>query len=391
MRYQITTLVVFVLFFVACKKAAKNETIVTPTTDKTYYTTSQFVMGADLSYVNQIQDYGGTYKDSGQIKDPFLIFKQHGTNTVRVRLWHNPNWLAPLNSGSLYSNLADVEKTIQRAKTAGMSVCLDIHYSDEWADPANQKMPVAWSSSLNLADLKDSVYNYTTQVLHQLKAKNLTPEFIQIGNETNQGMLFNTGKVVSNNWIPFGELLKSGIKAVRDFSITSTIKPQIIVHVAKLTDADYFANGVINLGGVTDFDILGISHYYIWSTLTSMNDIANVIRNAKNKYGKKIMIVETAYPWTNAGADSYNNIISGSTIFPGYAVSKEGQFMYLKDLTQTIISAGGSGVMYWEPAWISSGLSDKWGTGSSWENNTFFDFNGNVLPGIDFMTHKYSF
>ena len=83
---------------------------------KKFYGYTEFVMGADLSYVNQVQDYGGIYKDSGKIKDPFTILKDHGTNLVRVRLWHNPQWLAPLNNGKLYSDLFDVEKTIQRAK-----------------------------------------------------------------------------------------------------------------------------------------------------------------------------------------------------------------------------------------------------------------------------------
>ena len=103
------------------------------------------------------------------------------------------------------------------------------------------------------------------------------------------------------------------------------------------------------------------------------------------------MIVETAYPWTSNNADSYNNIIAGTSGAMGYGISKEDQLKYLKDLTQAIISGGGIGIMYWEPAWITSSLRDPWGTGSSWENNAFFDFSGNVLPAIDFMTHSYSF
>jgi arabinogalactan endo-1,4-beta-galactosidase len=103
------------------------------------------------------------------------------------------------------------------------------------------------------------------------------------------------------------------------------------------------------------------------------------------------MIVETSYPWTSGNADGYANVISGSTGFGTYAVSKEGQYQYLKDLTQQVISGGGSGIMYWEPAWITSSLHDPWGTGSSWDNNTLFDFSGNVINGIDFMTYQYQF
>jgi arabinogalactan endo-1,4-beta-galactosidase len=356
---------------------------------KKYYHWTEFVMGADLSYVNAVQDAGGVYKDSLAAKDPYTIFKNHGANTVRVRLWHNTSWQASLNGGKQYSNLADVEKTIQRAKNAGMAVNLDFHYSDRWADPGNQETPAAWQG-LALNVLKDSVYNYTLATLNYLKSKNLTPEMVQIGNETNTGMLFPVGQVVNNNWTSLAALLNSGIKAVRDFSATSTIKPMIILHVAKLTDADWWA-GNITASGVTDFDILGISHYYVYSTITSMATVGTTIHALKTKYNKKVMIVETAYPWTSSNADSYTNVISGSTGFPGYPVSTAGQLQFMKDLTQQVITGGGSGVMYWEPAWITSSLKDQWGTGSSWENNAFFDFNGNVIPGIDFMTYPYQF
>lgn len=387
------TFLLFLLFFaaVSCKKTQNNASPAPPlAATKVFYTSDKFVMGADLSYVNQVEDDGGTYKDSGKIKDPYTIFKNHGANTVRVRLWHNPQWLAAYNNGKLYSDLKDVEKTIERAKAAGMAVNLDLHYSDEWADPGNQTIPAAWNG-LSLSVLTDSVYQYTMNVLNYLKSKSLTPEMIQVGNETNQGMLFPTGKVVNNDWTAFAALLKSGIKAVRDFSLTSSVKPQIILHVADPNNADYFANGVIDKGGVTDFDILGISYYYIWSTITSLNQVSTIIRNVQSKYNKKIMIVETAYPWTAGYADSYNNTISGNTGLGGYDVSKDGQYKYMKDLTQQVITGGGSGIMYWEPAWISSALKDKWGTGSAWENNTFFDFSGNTLPVIDFMTYSYQF
>jgi arabinogalactan endo-1,4-beta-galactosidase len=384
-------LILLVFLALSCKKGQNNPSPVPPLpVTKVFYTADKFVMGADLSYVNQVQDYGGLYKDSGATKDPYLIFKNHGANLIRVRLWHNPQWLAAYNSGKLYSDLKDVEKTIQRAKTAGMAVNLDLHYSDQWADPGNQTIPAAWNG-LSLAVLEDSVYQYTLYVLNYLKSKNLTPEMVQVGNETNQGMLFPVGKVVNDDWTAFAALLKSGIKAVRDFSATSVVKPQIILHVADPNNADYFANAVINKGGVTDFDVLGISYYYVWSAITSLNQVNTIISSLKSKYNKKIMIVETACPWTNSYADSYTNTISGNTAFSGYDVSKDGQYKFMKDLTQQLIAAGAAGIMYWEPAWISSTLKDEWGTGSAWENNAFFDFAGNTLPVIDFMTYPYQF
>ncbi len=378
---------------ISCFSCNKNTTVNTNTAqngNKQYYPYTQFVMGADLSYVNQVQDYGGVYQDSGTVKDPFTIFKNHGANLVRVRLWHNPQWLKPLNGGKMYSDLFDVERTMQRAKSAGMAVNLDLHYSDTWADPDHQQIPAAWSG-LSLSIMKDSVYNYTFAVLNYFKTRNLVPEMIQIGNENNQGILWPVGKTAGNNFSAFCELLKSGIKAVRDFSATSTIKPQIVLHVAQLQNAGFWATNVITNGGVTDFDILGLSHYSKWGTVNAMSDIKNVISNLKTAYGKKVMIVETGYPFTIQNADMYNNIIGSDAAVAGYPVTAEGQYKYMRDLTQAVIAGGGSGIMYWEPAWITSSLQDLWGTGSSWENMTLFDFNSNSLPAMDFMNYPYQF
>lgn len=344
-------------------------------------------MGVDLSYVNQVQYHGGVYKDSGKIKDPFRIMKDHGANTVRVRLWHNPTWVADLNNGKTYYDLAATEKTIRRAKENGMAVNLDIHYSDRWADPAHQETPAAWVG-LSLDVLKDSVYNYTFRILDYLKSKNLVPEMVQVGNETNSGMLWPVGKVENNNWKNFAVLLNSGILAVRNFSAGCSIKPKIILHVAQLQHAAYWTSSLVS-NGVTDFDILGLSHYAKWSTLSALDEVENKIRSLKAMYGKQVMIVETAYPWTGENADNYPNIISAADKATGYDISPQDQLRYMKDLTQSIIRAGGNGIMYWEPAWITSRLNDGWGIGSSWENNAFFEFTGNTLPVIDYMCYPY--
>ncbi len=390
-RFSLLRCLALLVLIASCKKnvsanTSNNDTIPTSST-KVFYNWTTFVMGSDLSFANQVQDYGGVYKDSGAVQDPFTIFKKHGNNVVRVRLWNNPQWLAQYNNGHLYSDINDVAKTIQRAKAAGMAVNLDLHYSDTWADPNNQNIPAAWVG-LPLATLVDSVYNYTLYVLNYFKSKNLAPEMIQIGNETNQGMLWPTGKVVNNNFTAFAQLLNSGIKAVRDFSATSTIKPLIILHVAQIQNADWYANGVIQ-AGASDFDILGISHYADYTTLTSMSQVSTNISSLKNKYNKQIMLAEASYPWTLLNADTYPNINNDS--FPGYTVSQQAQYQYMRDLTQQVILGGGTGVMYWAPDWISTSMKDQWGTGSSWDNNTFFDFNGNTLPSIDYMTYKYNF
>ena len=147
----------------------------------------------------------------------------------------------------------------------------------------------------------------------------------------------------------------------------------------------------VKKGKVTDFDILGISHYAKWSTVNRMDLITSTIRGIRSTYGKQVMVVETAYPWTGEDADGYKNIIGQADSVAGYPLTREGQFRYLRDLTQAIINGGGSGLHYWEPAWITSQMPDKWGTGSSWDNCTLFDFTGNVLPSADYMKSLYKF
>jgi arabinogalactan endo-1,4-beta-galactosidase len=377
------------LFFLSCDD--KEKTIVTPEEkEKKAYPVTQFIMGSDLSYANVMEEYGAKYKDSNSVKDVYEIFKNHGNNLVRIRLWHNPQWQIAVNGSIKYSNLKDVEKSIKRAKEKGMAVLLDFHYSDDWADPARQDIPVAWKGS-NINVMKDSLYNYTLHTLMYLSSKNLTPEYVQIGNENNEGMLWPTGKVINNDFNNFGGFLKSGINAVRKFSETSDIKPKIILHVAQLQNAEWWADGVINKAGVTDFDMIGLSHYFKWSEVKTMTEIKSIIASLYSKYKKDIVIVETAFPWTNQNADSYQNIFSGTESPLGYTVSKDDQLRYMKDLTQTVIDGGGKGIIYWEPSWISTTFKDRWGSGSSWENNAFFDFNGNVLPAIDYMNAEYKF
>jgi arabinogalactan endo-1,4-beta-galactosidase len=142
--------------------------------------------------------------------------------------------------------------------------------------------------------------------------------------------------------------------------------------------------------GLTDYDIVGLSYYYIWSTVP-VDSLSNYIADIKRETGKEVMVVETAYPWTTRNADGYNNIIAVDKMTSTFPATQEGQFNYLVKLTQEIIDGGGIGIHYWEPAWITSNLKDRWGTGSSWDCNTLFDFTGNVIKGMDYMTYPYNF
>ncbi|HNX80354.1 MAG TPA: glycosyl hydrolase 53 family protein, partial [Prolixibacteraceae bacterium] len=94
-------------------------------------------------------------------------------------------------------------------------------------------------------------------------------------------------------------------------------------------------------------------------------------------------------PWSTSGSDSYNNQFGSQTPLAGFPFSSEGQLLFMKALTLSVLKGGGSGIMYWEPGWITSRMKDSWGTGSSWENVTFFDFQGNLLPVAGYMNAEY--
>jgi arabinogalactan endo-1,4-beta-galactosidase len=355
-----------------------------------FYTPSEFTMGADLSYVNQILDHGGAYKDSGKIADPYHIFHENGANVIRFRLFHNPTWTKTVYTPpatQMYNDFDDLKKGIKKSIEDGMQVCLDFHYSDTWADPGKQIIPAAWDTLSRIYTLYDSIYNYTFRVLDNLGKSGLMPEYVQIGNEINPGFLLPKGSRWNGNQNVMIALLNGGMKAARDAGSTNAIKPKIIIHIAQPENVDAWFNGLTDL---TNFDIIGISYYYMWSTVP-LGDISTYISQVKTKYKKDVMIMETAYPWTTADADGYINIINTSKLAPGYPATTDGQYNYLRALTQEVIDGGSKGIFYWEPAWITSNMKDSWGTGSSYDCNTLFDFSGNVIRGMHFMTYKYKF
>ena len=340
-----------------------------------------FVFGVDLSYVNEMEDCGGKYRENGALRDPFVLFKDHGANLVRVRLWNDPAW-------TRYSNLADVEKTVARAKAQGMQVLLDFHYSDTWADGDKQIAPKAWAGAKDTAALSKLLYQYTFDTLRALDAKGLMPEMVQVGNETNPELLGGV-KGQPIHWDRNAALLNAGVQAVKDAGALSAIKPRIMIHIAQPENAEWWFPRAA-AAGLHGYDVIGLSYYPKWSKRTLAGLGATILKLRKT-YGVDVMVVETAYPWTLEDADASPNILGRDALLPGYPATPDGQKRYLVDLTQAVLDHGGAGVVYWEPAWVSTGCKTPWATGSAWDNATFFDFhNGDeLLPGIDFMNYPY--
>jgi arabinogalactan endo-1,4-beta-galactosidase len=342
---------------------------------QTYY------FGADLSFANEMLDCGAVFKQGGTVYDPYALMKGHGANLIRIRIWNDATWTE-------YSNLADVKRSIARTRALGMQVLLDFHYSDDWADGDKQIIPKAWENIADTDALARAMYQYTYDVLVALDRDGLMPEMVQVGNETNGEILGRAdwkGRPI--NWDRNAKLLNAGIRAVRDAGAKSTIRPLVMLHIAQPENIEPWFEAAAT-AGVTDFDLIGLSYYKKWSK-QSIAEMGATVRRLDARYAQGIILVETAYPWTLGWADSSGNVLGEDSLIAGYPATPAGQKQYLIDVTQTVISNGGLGTVYWAPDWVSTQCSTRWGKGSAWENATFFDNKGEVLPGIDFMRHKY--
>lgn len=336
-----------------------------------------FYYGADLSYVNEMEDCGATYKNSnGTLQDPYVIFRDAGTNLVRLRLWHNPTW-------TNYSNFQDVKQSIQRAKDLGMRVLLDFHYSDTWTDPSQQQIPAAWLYSVdNTEGLGNLLYNYTYNTLLELSNDGLLPNIVQVGNEINPMILQDGDLIWPIDWERNSYLINKGIEAVRTIAQVKNETVEVMLHIAQPENGLWWFEQATN-NGITDFDWIGLSYYPIWSDY-GLDDVQTPLTTLVNTYNKRLMIVETAYPFTLENADSANNILGSDALVNGYNASQQGQLNYLNELKNVVKNAGGEGVVYWEPAWVSTGCNTLWAQGSHWDNATLFDNNNKVTLGIQF-------
>lgn len=340
-------------------------------------------LGADLSYVNEMEDCGAQYRQDGKAVDPYQLFAHKGANIVRLRLWHSPAW-------TRYGTLEDVVRSSRRAKAAGMSVLLDFHYSDDWADPGDQIIPAAWREYTDTGKLAEKVYGYTVDVLLELHHEGVMPMFVQVGNEINTEILLRRSVPEDQpiDWERNVALLNAGIVGVAEAGRLAGFTPKAMLHIAQPENLEPWFDSAF-AAGIVDFDLIGLSYYPKWSS-RDLEGLGETIARVKHKFGKDILVVETAYPWTLRGNDSADNLLGEDSLAPGYPATPDGQKRFLVDLTRTVVDAGGSGVIYWEPAWVSTDCKTRWGRGSHWENNAFFDYgSGEANSGFDFLSYPY--
>ncbi|MCY1138322.1 glycosyl hydrolase 53 family protein [Actinoplanes sp. Pm04-4] len=330
--------------------------------------------GADVSSLQRTLDLGGKYYNAaGNAADPYDILKSAGVNYARLRIWNNP--------ASGYNNKATVLQQARAIKAKGLKLLIDFHYSDTWADPGKQYPPAAWASH-SLTQLQSDVFNYTYDVCTALKSQGTTPDSVQIGNEINVGMLWPRGQVVNNNFAPLASLLKQGYNATKSCHSAT----QVWVHVA---DADSMANMRWFYDGIkaqgVPWDVTALSYYCMWHG--TLANLYNVITDARTRYGKPVVIAETAYQFTTADADNEPNSIPGTVLCDNIPATWAGQAQQFTWVQNTARNAGAVGVFYWEPTWYAI-KGNGWdpaninGTGDGWDNMAIFDWNGRVNPNV---------
>ncbi len=246
------------------------------------------VLGADISFLPQLEERGIKFSDKTVQKDAIQILKDHGFNYIRLRIFNNPAADSGYSPKKGFCDLEYTKQMAKRIKAAGLKFLLDFHYSDTWADPGKQFKPSAWKG-LSFALLKDSVYEFTKKVISELKAQSTAPDMVQIGNEINHGMIWPDGHV--NHLDSLAELIKSGTDAVLKIEPSAIM----LLHIAlggQNDESVWFINNMLSRG--VYFDIIGESYYPRWhGTLDDLrDDLRNNLTNLANRYSKDIIVVE---------------------------------------------------------------------------------------------------
>ncbi len=292
----------------------------------------EYAVGADVSFLPQAEAMGIVFKDDGQPKPGLQIFKDHGYNWVRLRLFHTPTRLPN-----------DLEYTLaaaQQAKALGFKVLLNFHYSDTWADPAKQYLPRAWEGKSH-EELVAAVHDYTRDVIAAFRDAGVMPEMVQPGNEVINGMMWPDGRL-PKNWVQFAELTKSAIRGV-EAGRGAAPAPQIMIHIDRGGDrrrTQDFYDHCRELG--VEYDVIGQSYYPWWHG--SLDDLRENLAFMAEEYQKPIIVVEAAYNWRTA---EYRDA-------PGpFPETPEGQREFLRQVDEAVRATPhglGAGVFWWEPA-----------------------------------------
>ncbi|WP_431108958.1 glycosyl hydrolase 53 family protein [Winogradskyella poriferorum] len=244
----------------------------------------QEMLGADISFLPQLEARGIKFHDDGFEKDAIQILKDHGFNYIRLRVFVNPENEEGYSPEKGFCGLDYTLQMAKRIKAAGLHLLLDFHYSDTWADPQKQFKPKAWEG-LEFNELTSALKDYTKSVLTQLKAQGTMPDMVQIGNEINHGMVWPEGHV--SNLDNLAALLKAGTEAVKEVD-TNT---KIMMHLAlggQNEETIFWFDNMIARG--VEFEIIGLSYYPIWHC--TLDDLNSNMLDLIERYQKDVNVVE---------------------------------------------------------------------------------------------------
>jgi arabinogalactan endo-1,4-beta-galactosidase len=313
-----------------------------------------YAVGADLSFLKQAEERGVAFKDGGVAKPGLQIFRDHGYNWVRLRLFHTPTRLP--------NDLAYTIASAKAAKALGFKILLNYHYSDTWADPQKQTLPKAWEGKSH-AELVKAVFEYTRDTIAAFREAGAMPDMVQNGNEITPGMLWPDGRL-PENWDNFADLVKAGIAGV-DAGRADAPRPLIMVQIEKsgnVAATRYFFDNLISRG--VAFDVIGQSYYPWWHG--SLLELGECLTFMAEQYRKEIILVEVAYNWKPT---EYLNAPAP------YPESPEGQREFLEEVQRAVLATPhglGKGVFWWEPAVSPGNLRSR----------GMFDDEGNGLPVV---------
>lgn len=295
-----------------------------------------FARGADIGWLSEMEASGRRfYNDEGQELDLLDILKEHCINSIRLRVWVDP--------ANGWSGEDDVAYLAKRAADKGFRIMIDFHYSDNWADPGKQFKPAAWEN-YSVPQLTQAVYDHTYEVLNRLKSEGVTPEWVQIGNETSDGMLWPEGRASEGGMTNYAGFVTSGHQAAK------AVFPDIITiaHVANGFDNGLFRwniGGIINNGA--QFDAIAMSLYpepNNWQTLTQQ--CLSNMQDMVSRYNKPVVISEIGMS------------VSATTEAKAYV-----EDIIAKNMSLT--NNMGLGVFWWEPQAYNWRGYDK----VAWTNN----------------------
>ncbi len=322
-QLRLVLMSIIALLINSCTSAQPSETITPPETPSNFV----FSKGADVSWLPQMEATGYTFYDvDGTLKDGLQLLKDRGINTIRLRVFVNPS----NHKTNGHCGTAETLSMAVRAKSMGMRIMIDFHYSDTWADPAHQAKPAAWANH-SFVELQNDVYKHTYDVLNALKTAGVTPEWVQVGNEIPSGMLWPEGKIENNqNWNQLAVLLNKGYEATK--AINTAIK--VVIHVDQGNDNGrfrwFFDNMTTNS---VKYDVIGMSYYPYWlgsNYTTTIVALQNNLKDMVTRYGKEVMVVEVGGDYT-------------------LVQNTKDMLVAVINAVKTVPNNKGLGVIYWEP------------------------------------------